>query len=213
MCDGVKRPELGYVDRDAEVQQAPWATLDSLQPGLGIVWLVGLEDSVPDRATNKHAYEWAARMRDYAARDPVQFRAMLTYAMEIGLRQQSLSDGQIGQAAGWYRETWGRAEPLLPHLQDLPSDRLLHPLSALRPPLRPVEEKFVFRVACDAAVALAALRAAGITPGPYSQHPLSWSYAAEVILRQAERLIQGPWRERMAALIAAVPPQISARGL
>jgi hypothetical protein len=42
---------------------------------------------------------------------------------------------------------------------------------------------------------------------------LSWSYAAEVILRQAERLIQGPWRERMAALIAAVPPQISARGL
>lgn len=41
MCTGVERPPVGYLDRDAEVQQRPWATLDSLRPGLRIVWLVG----------------------------------------------------------------------------------------------------------------------------------------------------------------------------
>ena len=200
MCRGVERPRLGGANHTGLFRRVSSAALDSVMPGLMTIWVDG-----DDSAANAVALGWERRFTDLASREPEHFRWLLVYAIDRGIAGEAVPLLAVNEAAVWYRRTWGRADPLLPFMQYVPSDRLLLPLSALNQPLATAEEEFVFSVTCDVAEGLRALQTAPLSPQLMSESRLAWPYAAERILRHAERLIRGARKTQLQALLSAVP--------
>ena len=203
-CHTVVRPllpravDLRVLDSIATAEVPQWTQ------HLSVIRVVGLEDAVP--VPDPRADSLQGELRAYARREPLRFRLMLLAALRSGSFRRT-PELVVNQAAVWYRREDGLPGPVLAVAQDAASDTWLLPLSAINQTLSSAEEDLVASAACDVGLPLVAARGMGVLPsGQGARARLEWVDRAERILRHAERLVRGPKRRLIVALVEAARP-------
>ncbi len=204
-CARIGRVRLPPVAQSERMQELTNDSVAAIIPFLSIIRVQGLEDkvSIPDSQADRLEGELRQRYRT----DPERFRWLLLKVMSQSL-YRGLQELPAVEATMWYREFFGDAAHPLSLLAHAQSDEALIPLSAINEPLDSLQEQFVVRLACDVGLPIARLRHGDPSVAELARvEHLMWVHRSERILRHAERLVRGPQRAVVQALVQAVSPR------